>query len=150
MNILKKKALIRKISIRSKRMRLSRDEKFFESSAMGDLAFLLLIFFIVTSSFMIRQGIFFSLPSNTAGVVRLTDDQIMEVSPQNSGFLYRGMIVERGFFLDTMKSQMKQDHNKVLIIAMGSTVKYDRLVDTLSVAKEAGIRRVSLKQMNGE
>ena len=150
MNILKKKALIRKISIRSKRMRFSRDEKSFESSAMGDLAFLLLIFFIVTSSFMIRQGIFFSLPSNTAGVVRLTDDQIMEVAPQNSGFLYRGMIVERGVFLDTMKRQMKQDQNKVLIIAMGSTVKYDRLVDTLSVAKEAGIRRVSLKQMNGE
>lgn len=150
MNILKKKALIRKISIRSKRMRLSRDEKFFESSAMGDLAFLLLIFFIVTSSFMIRQGIFFSLPSNTAGVVRLTDDQIMEVAPQNNGFLYRGMMVEREVFLKMMEQQMKVDGKKVLIIAMGSTVKYDRLVDTLSVAKEAGIRRVSLKQMNGE
>ncbi|HPB81445.1 MAG TPA: biopolymer transporter ExbD [Spirochaetota bacterium] len=150
MNILKKKALIRKISIRSKRMRFSRDEKSFESSAMGDLAFLLLIFFIVTSSFMIRQGIFFSLPSNTAGVVRLTDDQIMEVAPQNNGFLYRGMMVERAAFLKMMEQQMKADAKKVLIIAMGSTVKYDRLVDTLSVAKEAGIRRVSLKQMNGE
>lgn len=150
MNILKKKALIRKISIRSKKMRFSRDEKSFESSAMGDLAFLLLIFFIVTSSFMIRQGIFFSLPSNTAGVVRLTDDQIMEVAPQNNGFLYRGMIVERAVFLKMMEQQMKADGKKVLIIAMGSTVKYDRLVDTLSVAKEAGIRRVSLKQMNGE
>ena len=150
MNILKKKALIRKIYIRSKRMRFSRDEKFFESSAMGDLAFLLLIFFIVTSSFMIRQGIFFSLPSNTAGVVRLTDDQIMEVAPQNNGFIYRGMLVERSVFLDTMKRQMKLDRNKVLIVAMKSSVKYDRLVDTLSVAKEAGIRRVSLKQMNGE
>ncbi|HQP47755.1 MAG TPA: biopolymer transporter ExbD [Spirochaetota bacterium] len=150
MNILKKKALIRKISIRSKKKRFSRDEKSFESSAMGDLAFLLLIFFIVTSSFMIRQGIFFSLPSNTAGVVRLTDDQIMEVAPQNNGFLYRGMMVERAAFLKMMEQQMKADAKKVLIIAMGSTVKYDRLVDTLSVAKEAGIRRVSLKQMNGE
>jgi len=150
MDRLKKKALVLKLRARAKRKRFSREEKFFESSAMGDLAFLLLIFFIVTSSFMIRQGIFFSLPSNTAGVVRLTDDQIMEVSPQNNGFLYRGMLVERGAFLETMKRQMKQDRNKVLIIAMGSSVKYDRLVDTLSVAKEAGIRRVSLKQMNGE
>ena len=48
--------------------------------------------------------------------------------------------------------QMIVDHNKinpdtVLIIYMNPQVKYDRLVDTLSVAKETGMKRVSLKNI---
>jgi biopolymer transport protein ExbD len=37
-----------------------------DTSSIGDMAFLLLVFFIVTGSFMLRQGVFFSLPSNSS------------------------------------------------------------------------------------
>ena len=67
----------------------------FEATSIGDLAFLLLIFFIVTGSFMLRQGIFFSLPSNTSGAVYVEPSNIINVQPATEGFIVDGVFVSR-------------------------------------------------------
>ena len=86
--------IIRRREIRRKGF----NDKPFESSSVGDLAFLLLIFFIVTSSFILRQGIFFSLPSKKASTIRLEQEQIIEVYPKNEGVLYNGKLIDRNTF----------------------------------------------------
>lgn len=139
--------VILKILARHGIKKREREVRHFDSSSISDLAFLLLIFFIVTSSFIIRQGVFFSLPSQSAASVRLKENQVIEVYPQDNGFLYNDELLDRSEFM-----QMIVDHNKinpdtVLIIYMNPQVKYDRLVDTLSVAKETGMKRVSLKNI---
>ena len=75
--------IIRRRAARQKEL----EAKPFDSSAIADLAFLLLIFFIVTSSFILRQGLFFSLPSRSSGSVRLDDKKIVEVVPGNDGLV---------------------------------------------------------------
>ena len=53
-----------------------------------------------------------------------------------------------------MKKRLIEKKNNtadmVLLIKMSPRVKYDKLVDALSVAKESGIKRISLKNVNGE
>ena len=125
------------------------EHKPLEVISISDIAFLLFIFFIVTSSFVLREGIFFSLPSRNAATIRLEDDKIAEVEPVDDGFRYKGLLMRREAFVQEMKEFIGGDRNRVLIIAMSPYVKYDRLVDTLSVAKEAGVRRVSIKNTEG-
>lgn len=141
-----KKAVIVKILQRISHRR-SFEHKPFESSSIGDLAFLLLIYFIVTSSFILRQGIFFSLPAMNSGSIKLMENQIVEVYPKNDGFLYGENRINRKQFSRILKKHRVQDKDKVLIIKMGADIEYDRLVDTLSVAKESGMNRVSLKNI---
>ncbi|MBN1533151.1 MAG: biopolymer transporter ExbD [Spirochaetes bacterium] len=144
-----KATLIRRIVQRRARGKRLSEHTPFESVSIGDIAFLLLIFFIVTSSFVLREGIFFSLPSRNSTTVRLTEDQIAEVAPADDGFSYRGKVLSRETFVREMKEFIRGDRTRVLIIAMAPDVKYDRLVDTLSVARETGIRRVSVKNTTG-
>ncbi len=140
-----RKAVLRTV-LKSRRDRRRMEEgKAFDSTPMGDLAFLLLIFFIVTSSFILREGIFFSLPSPSAGVVNITEDKVIEVYPKNTGFLYAGSLLSRDGFGDALKKSGESARDKIMIIHMSKDVKYERLVDTLSVARETGIRKVSLK-----
>jgi len=142
--------IISRIMNRRKRLSDSRKEgSMIDSSSMGDMAFLLLIFFIVTSSFILRQGIFFSLPSPKSGSVKLFDNQIVEVFPENSGFTIKGNPISRDELILRLKEQREINKESVVIIKMKDNVKYDRLVDTLSVAKESGIYRVSLKNVRG-
>lgn len=140
-------SIILKILHRREKKRLTSEHKPFETSSMGDLAFLLLIFFIVTGSFVIRQGIFFSLPSQTAGSVKLDEKQIIEVYPLNNGYQHNGEVLNRDEFTKVLVDRRNKISSLVLIIFMKPKVKYDRLVDTLSLAQETGIKRVSLKNV---
>ena len=141
--------LVRQLVQRRLRKKRLFEHRPFESVSIGDIAFLLLIFFIVTSSFILREGIFFSLPARNAATVKLEDSQVAEVEPVNGGFRFRGQLLGRTDFSREMKKFIGSDSKKVLIIAMGPAVKYERLVDTLSVARETGVRRVSIKNMDG-
>ncbi|MFH1380055.1 MAG: biopolymer transporter ExbD [bacterium] len=120
-------------------------EGMFESSAIGDLAFLLLIYFIVTASFLLRQGIFFSLPSKTAGSVRVDEKQVIDVYPENTGFRFDDRLLSRSDFKKVVADHKEKDLKSILMIHMKPDVVYDRLVDCLSIARETGLERVSLK-----
>ena len=122
-----------------------KDAKPFDSSSIGDLAFLLLIFFIVTSSFILRQGIFLSLPSKSSGAIKLQENQIFEVYPENEGFVYEGKLIDRDSLKTFLSGQKEKQPDSVFVVYMKPDVLYDRLVDALSVASEVGMNRVSLK-----
>jgi len=117
----------------------------FDSSAMADLAFLLLIFFIVTSSFILRQGIFFSLPSKTAGAMPVSSRDLINLYPQNKGYYLEKNKLNRQNLLGKLAEIKQKNSNPILIIHMRPEVKYSRLVDALSVAKEIGLKKISLK-----
>lgn len=144
-----KRVLILQILKRCSRRKSSQEYKPFESSSIADLAFLLLIFFIVTGSFILRQGIFFSLPAPDAGAMRIESKLIMKLYPQNSGYLYNGSLMDREKIKDLLLKRKSVNPKTVLLIMMKKSVRYDRFVDALSMARETGIDRVSLKEIDG-
>ncbi len=141
--------IIYKILRRRGEHRYWRDSRTFDSSAIADMAFLLLIFFIVTSSFVLRQGIFLTLPSKSTGAVMMKPDRVLEVVPENNGFTLNGKTVDRMTFKKKVEEHKKAQPKGVLIVRMKQSVKYDRLVDTLSVARETGLNKISLKDAGG-
>ena len=145
MNI-NKSTLLKYLAKRRKAHKGRMEFTLFESFSIGDLAFLLLIFFIVTSSFILREGIFFSLPSNSGAAVRVDAKQIIDVYPENIGFRIDDKLMAREEALEKMKSHRESVDDAVLIIHMREGIIYDRFIDTLSLAKETGIGRVSIRE----
>ncbi len=142
---MKNNNIIIKILRRREKLKREVEQSGFDTSSIGDLAFLLLIFFVVTASFILRQGIFFSLPSKETGTIKLKKDQIVEVFPLNEGFRYENEIINRDKLTQVLSGQRVKNKKSVLFIKMKPDVKYDRLIDTLSVARETGLNKVSLK-----
>ncbi len=117
----------------------------FDTTPIADLSFNLLIFFIVTASFIMRQGVFLSLPSLSAGTVKVEPSQVIEIYPQDNGFIADGKTLGRKELLQYLTVRKMQTNEPVSIIYMKPTVKYERLVDTLSAIRESGLSRISLK-----
>jgi len=122
----------------------------FDATSMGDLSFLLFIFFIVTSSFILRQGLFFSLPSANGDVVKIDASRTLEVYPVADGFMVASKLLSRDEFTGELAASLDDKKEKVLLVHMAPSVAYDRFVDTLSVASETGWKRISLHNMDGD
>lgn len=117
----------------------------FDTTPIADLSFNLLIFFIVTASFIIRQGVFLSLPSLTAGTVKVEASQVIEIYPQDNGFIADGKNLNRNELLQYLALRKSQTKEAVVIIYMKPLIKYERLVDTLSAIRESGLSKISLR-----
>ena len=144
-----KNSRIRKILIATSEKRRNKkpgEEKFLDATPIGDLSFLLFIFFMVTGSFVLREGILFSLPAKYGKPVHVEEQNIIDVFPCEKGFIMGGQILNRSQLLGELKNLKSRSGEKILLIHMAPETRYDRLVDTLSVARESEIRRVSLQQ----
>lgn len=141
-------AKIRKYFYKSRSYWRGREDAMFEASSIGDMAFLLLIFFIVTSSFVLREGIFLSLPSNSAGSVKVEKEKILVVTPRQTDYTVDGKTISRSELLTRMEElRESQEKDAIVVIEMPSKIPYDRLIDTLSAVRESNIEKVSLKDI---
>lgn len=118
-----------------------------EMSSLADVAFLLLIFFIVTSSFALNEGIFFKLPSPAAGISKVDKEKLVEVTPEESGFSVDGEVLDEGELRELLKERREADPEVIAVIYMKPQIRYERLVDTLSLIKVSRLERVSVKSM---
>ena len=131
---------------RSKRRRDDRVEDF-DTSPVADLAFLLLIFFIVTSSFILRQGLFLSLPSKSAGAVKVDQKKLFQIIPENEYFVYQARKYSEDELKNEIQKKLKEINDLIVVIQMKADVKYDRLVSALSIAKSLGVKKISIKDV---
>lgn len=119
----------------------------FEATSMGDIAFLLLIFFIVTGSFIVRQGIFFSLPSKSSGVRNVAIESVMEIFPGANDYT----VDEKKMTPDELKNEMRkrfaQNKELIVLFRMPQDIAYERLTDSLSIVREIGVQYVSVKDV---
>ncbi|RME93271.1 MAG: biopolymer transporter ExbD [Candidatus Hydrogenedentota bacterium] len=118
----------------------------FDSSPMADLAFLLLIFFIVTSSFLLKQGIFMSLPS-TKGGISVPASRLLKIKPLVQNYEVEGMVLTDQELKAQMQQKLKQNPDFIAVIFMPRKLKYQRLMDTLSIAKEVGVKKISIQDL---
>ncbi|MFW6366224.1 MAG: ExbD/TolR family protein [Spirochaetota bacterium] len=116
-----------------------------EASSMGDVAFLLLIFFIVTTSFILRQGIFFTLPSKSGGAQRIEEERLIKIYPTEDGFMYNQAAIQGNELITQLKKRFQTGNDPVVLIYMPDDLAYERLVKTLCLVKESGITKVSVK-----
>ena len=130
---------------RKKILSREKNEVQFDTTAIADLSFNLLIFFIVTASFMLRQGIFLSLPSADSASVKIEEKQIFDIYPDNNGYVAGDAFMTRADVMGLLKSRNETVKDVVAVIHMKPEVKYDRLVDSLSLVRESGVAKVSLK-----
>jgi biopolymer transport protein ExbD len=144
-----RKKIIHRFLMKRLRSWRGREDLFVEPTSMADISFLLLLFFIVTSSFLIREGIFFSLPEKGASV-RVEEENVINVYPVENGFRVNDVLFDRSGLKEQLRRSIAETPGKILIIRMGSEIKYDRLVDALGVAKETGMNRISLKHEAGD
>jgi biopolymer transport protein ExbD len=128
----------------------SRPTTEFSAASMSDIAFLLLIFFLVTTIFALEMGIPLILPGKTSDSVKMKRDNILVVKAYANGAVtvdddktplssLRGVIERR----------LAQNEKLVVVIETHPDAEYGLMIDILDELKLSGARRISLKTMKG-
>ncbi len=115
------------------------------ASSMADVSFLLLIFFIVTSSFLLPQGILLELPSNSSQSIQIDEKKVIEVYPEESGYSVKNTLYDEKKFSELLQNKIEKDPEMVFIVYMKKDLPYKRLIDTLDLAKKNKFKKFSLK-----
>ena len=128
-----------------KRRRHVDDEAEINITPMLDIVFIMLIFFIVTTSFVKEQGLEVSRPSS-APLQEIQQDKGPIVVKISSGSLIsvKGRILEPGAVQANLEREREEKPASPLIVAAHPDADTEALVTILDAAKAVGIESVSV------
>lgn len=109
-------------------------------ASMSDIAFLLIIFFITSISFMYRQGLKLSLPKKDSAPLVLSVSDIIILTLDRNGVLSR----------DDRVINLKEliiKNESASIIRVDSKCPYKYLVSTVEYLRKNDITKISIKNL---
>jgi len=128
-----------------KRRRHIEDEAEINITPMLDIVFIMLIFFIVTTSFVKEKGLEVSRPSSAPPKEIKQDKGPIVVKIDSASLIsLKGRILETGAVEANLEREKAEKPDSTLIIAAHPEADTDALVTILDAAKAVGIEAVSV------
>jgi len=120
------------------------------NSSMSDIAFLLLIFFMVTTAFATRKGIDFRLPKANEEVneIEQIDVKAIEIEVLASGrILINKQPKNLNDIQPTIRPQLAANPKKFVMIVVHSDATYGDMMDVMDELKDANVQNIALPSM---
>ncbi len=124
------------------------------ASSMSDIAFLLLVFFMVTAVFFVKEGLNIQLPRKNSNPTLILRENIYEiliagdlVKMKNKSIgtkEYRNLI---DFRQELNLMEIPDIENKVALIKTTGETKYGNMLDALSAVQIRGFKQISVKRL---
>lgn len=118
----------------------------FQAASMSDLAFLLLIFFVVTTTFAVEEGIPLVLTGRTQATTRVDIRDVLEIRALADGSVEAdGRKVDVAGVRPLVVQRLASNPDLVVLLATDRNAEYGLMIDLLDEVKLANCRRISLK-----
>ena len=112
-------------------------------TALIDIVFLLLVYFLLTTNFLVEEGIKIKLPQARASAPQ-TQEVITVIVDRNGQAYLNGKPLSAGHLLDRLRSQIGKAKNALVVVRADRSVVLNRAVRVMDVAKAAGAGRLCL------
>jgi biopolymer transport protein ExbD len=118
------------------------------SASMADIAFLLLVFFLSTTTFSLEQGLLLQLPGQQSEVKRISRKNILVIKADADGSVTMGNeFVTIPELRGRIEQKLQENDKLVVVIETHPLARYETYVDILDELKMAKAPRISLKTM---
>lgn len=112
-------------------------------TSLIDIVFLLLIYFLLTTNFLVDEGITIKLPQAQAGAPQTEEVITVYVDVEGEAYIDRQKIAPDQLF-DRLKAMIGQNRDKMVVVRADRTVILNRAVKVMDIAKAAGAGRLCL------
>ncbi len=123
------------------------------AASMSDIAFLLLVFFMVTAVFFVKEGLNISLPKKQAEPQPFLRKNVYEILVTQDRFKMRNVsfgTVEfsnlKEFRDDLNSREIPDIKNKLALIVTTGDTKYGKMLDALSAVQMRGFEKISVRK----
>jgi biopolymer transport protein ExbD len=111
------------------------------TASMADIAFLLIIYFMVTATFSATRGLDFALPEedDSSPIVEKEDSVLIEVQPDGQYLVDRSPMLLDGIF-DYLKPKLEANPKKPVILRPQPNSNYGYMVDVFDRLRHIKIK----------
>jgi len=117
-------------------------------TSLIDIVFLLLIYFLLTTNFIVEEGINIKLPDATASAPQIKQEITISINKEGTVYIENQQIP-----IDALYSRIKEmignDRDRLVIIKADKTIILNKAVRVMDIAKAAGASRLSLATEKG-
>ncbi|MBI4720591.1 MAG: biopolymer transporter ExbD [Chitinivibrionia bacterium] len=119
--------------------------------SMSDIAFLLLIFFLVSTMFAVEQGIPLVLPGRQSTNVTVKRSDVLEIDARANGAItLDGRPVSLRDIRPAVEKGLAQNEKLIVVLSTHPNTEYGLMVDLLDEIKLANARVISLRTLPAE
>jgi len=112
-------------------------------TSLIDIVFLLLIYFLLTTNFMVEEGIKIKLPQAKAAAPQTEEVVTVYVDEQGRAFLGAEEVSLARLF-DRLKEMIEDREDKLVVVRADRAVILNKAVKVMDIAKAAGAARLCL------
>jgi len=110
-------------------------------TSLIDVLFLLLIFFMVSSTFIEKPGMELELPESETSTLKEIKDLVLQIQADETMFL-NNQRVEWQNLKGYIEQEYKQNPDAALILKADKEVKHGSVVSVMDIAKQVGIKKL--------
>ena len=112
-------------------------------TSLIDIVFLLLVYFLLTTNFMVEEGITVKLPQAQASAPQTQQEITVYVDAEGRAFLMNRQLPEDQLFAQ-LKEMVGSSPNRLVVIKADRSVVLNKVVKVMDLAKAAGAARLCL------
>jgi len=121
-----------------------------DSGALSDLAFLLIVFFIVIAVFTVNQGFMLGLPQKSSTKIVHVDDIIKVNLNENNELFYDDKKVTLSEIEDIIAKKMKDRPDMTFLLKIHPDAYYQYVIDVLNIVEKLNIKTFSFSMIKEE
>jgi biopolymer transport protein ExbD len=114
-----------------------------QSTAMADIVFLLLIFFLLSSSFILQTGIRVELPQVTRIEPQVQKDVVVTITAAEELYV-DGIKVSWTLLRERLGSRLRETGSKTVIVKGDEAVRLGRTVQVMDIARQLGAEQLAI------
>jgi len=112
-------------------------------TSLIDIVFMLLIYFLLTTNFMVDEGIKVQLPKADASSPQVHKELVVFVDGQGQTWVGQDKVPESKLFTE-IKNSLAQRRRKTVIIKADRSLVLNKAVRVMDIVKAAGAEKMSL------
>ncbi|MDR3276873.1 MAG: biopolymer transporter ExbD [Treponema sp.] len=122
-------------------MRLARKRRggFGETSASSDIAFLLIIYFLVIAGFNVNKGFLMTLPAKDSSRLILKEDLLRFELDDDGSLLFQGAVISSGEVERTIRSATAANPNLAVILTVSPLAHWQQVVSFVEMAQKLSV-----------
>ncbi|HID31872.1 MAG TPA: biopolymer transporter ExbD [bacterium (Candidatus Stahlbacteria)] len=122
------------------------------TSSMGDVAFLIIIFFITATVFSKDRGLKLVLPEKSTSVAKIKKGNIMTIKINAIGevMVDNEIFSDLRLIRDRIEDGLAKNESLVISIKTHPEAKYEKMIQVLDQVRLAGSKRISLVPIKTE
>lgn len=110
-------------------------------TSLIDVMFLLLIFFMVTSTFLDQPGMKLELPSAESAEVARVEKLVLYISSDNE-VVFNDRPVALDNLEETMRAALSDIEDRTLVLNADKSVQHGTVIRVMDIAKKLGLERL--------